>query len=122
MQSDKETIPLLPIGRRGKAIYIVLSHDPSVSDLRIVMLVEQRADDVVDELVLAVEHVQREGRHEADETDDNELLYELEYEFPELCTVFCENDDIAFNGLMPKIRFERNGTLGQGMNLSLIHI
>lgn len=84
MQSDEETIPLLPIGRRGKAIYIVLSHDPSVSDLRIVMLVEQRADDVVDELVLAVEHVQREGRHEADETDDNELLYELEYEFPEL--------------------------------------
>ena len=33
---------------------------------------------------------------------------------PELCAVFCENDDIAFSGLMPKIRFERTGTLGQG--------
>lgn len=33
---------------------------------------------------------------------------------PELCTVFCENDDISFNGLMPKIRFERSTTLGQG--------
>ena len=31
---------------------------------------------------------------------------------PELCMVFCENDDIAFSGLMPKIRFERTGTLG----------
>ena len=45
-----------------------------------------------------------------------------EYEFPELCTVFCENDDIAFNGLMPKIRFERNGTLGQGMNKCDFHL
>ena len=33
---------------------------------------------------------------------------------PELCRVFCENDDIAFSGLMPKIRFERSGTLGRG--------
>ena len=33
---------------------------------------------------------------------------------PELCTVFCENDDIAFSGLFPKIRFERGGTIGQG--------
>ena len=33
---------------------------------------------------------------------------------PELCCVFCANDDIAFTGLMPKIRFERSGTLGRG--------
>lgn len=33
---------------------------------------------------------------------------------PELCPVFCANDDVAFTGLMPKIRFERNGTLGRG--------
>lgn len=33
---------------------------------------------------------------------------------PELCKVFCANDDIAFSGLLPKIRFARNGTLGTG--------
>ena len=26
---------------------------------------------------------------------------------PKLCRVYCENDNIAFSGLMPKIRFER---------------
>lgn len=45
-----------------------------------------------------------------------------EYGYPELCTVFCENDDIAFNGLMPKIRFERNGTLGKGMDKCDFHL
>lgn len=33
---------------------------------------------------------------------------------PELCTVYCENDITAFSGLLPKIRFERSGTLGEG--------
>lgn len=33
---------------------------------------------------------------------------------PELCCVYCENDDISFSGLLPKIRFERTGTLGNG--------
>ena len=33
---------------------------------------------------------------------------------PELCQVYCENDNIAFSGLMPKIRFERAGTIGEG--------
>ena len=33
---------------------------------------------------------------------------------PELCCVFCANDDLSFCGLMPKIRFERSGTLGRG--------
>ena len=40
---------------------------------------------------------------------------------PELCAVFCENDDIAFSGLMPKIRFERNGTLGKGSDRCDFH-
>ncbi len=38
----------------------------------------------------------------------------VEHGCPELCTVFCENDNIAFSGLLPKIRFERGGTIGQG--------
>lgn len=33
---------------------------------------------------------------------------------PELCCVYCENDLISFSGLLPKIRFDRNGTLGDG--------
>lgn len=33
---------------------------------------------------------------------------------PELCSVYCKNDDISFSGLMPKIRFARSGTLGTG--------
>lgn len=33
---------------------------------------------------------------------------------PELCRIFCENDEISFSGLLPKIRFERTGTLGAG--------
>lgn len=36
------------------------------------------------------------------------------YDCPELCCIFCENDDISFSGLLPKIRFERSGTLGTG--------
>jgi len=44
-----------------------------------------------------------------------------EMDCPELCAVFCENDDIAFSGLMPKIRFERQGTLGKGADLCDFH-
>lgn len=40
---------------------------------------------------------------------------------PELCSVFCENDDIAFSGLMPRIRFERTGTLGKGADCCDFH-
>ena len=43
------------------------------------------------------------------------------YECPELCTVYCENDNIAFSGLLPKIRFERNGTLGSGAECCDFH-
>lgn len=44
------------------------------------------------------------------------IYWELtnQYECPELCCVYCENDNISFSGLMPKIRFQRNGTLGDG--------
>ena len=33
---------------------------------------------------------------------------------PELCQVYCENDDISFSGLLPRIQFRRSGTLGEG--------
>ena len=33
---------------------------------------------------------------------------------PELCTVFCKNDTTSFEGLAPKIRFERQSTLAEG--------
>ncbi len=40
---------------------------------------------------------------------------------PELCAVYCENDDIAFSGLLPKIKFERSGTLGGGAKVCDFH-
>lgn len=40
---------------------------------------------------------------------------------PELCRVYCENDNIAFSGLMPKIRFERVGTIGEGAECCDFH-
>lgn len=40
---------------------------------------------------------------------------------PELCCVYCENDEIAFSGLLPKIRFERAGTLGGGADCCDFH-
>lgn len=44
------------------------------------------------------------------------------YGCEELCTVFCENDNITFKGLMPKIRFERTKTLGQGQDMCDFHL
>ena len=43
------------------------------------------------------------------------------YDCPELCCVYCENDDISFSGLLPKIRFERTGTLGNGSQYCDFH-
>ena len=43
------------------------------------------------------------------------------YHCPELCTVYCENDQISFSGLLPKIRFERSGTLGEGASCCDFH-
>lgn len=40
---------------------------------------------------------------------------------PELCCVYCENDDITFAGLMPKIRFKRSGTIGKGFERCDFH-
>lgn len=40
---------------------------------------------------------------------------------PKLCSVYCENDDIAFSGLLPKIRFERASTLGKGAECCDFH-
>lgn len=51
------------------------------------------------------------------------LYWELSnaYGCPELCSVYCENDDISFSGLLPKIRFERTGTLGSGSSCCDFH-
>lgn len=43
------------------------------------------------------------------------------YGHPELCTVFCKNDTTSFSGLLPKIRFERSGTIGEGKKLCDFH-
>lgn len=43
------------------------------------------------------------------------------YGCPELCTVFCRNDDTAFEGYLPKIRFERSGTIGEGRDRCDFH-
>lgn len=40
---------------------------------------------------------------------------------PELCCVYCEKDEISFSGLMPGIRFERSGTLGNGADCCDFH-
>ena len=63
--------------------------------------------------------------------DGNEIHFNLhsciyndlcsKYGCPELCTVYCENDEIAFSGLLPKIRFERSGTLGNGAECCDFH-
>lgn len=43
------------------------------------------------------------------------------YGHPELCTVFCKNDTTAFSGLLPKIKFKRNGTIGDGHKMCDFH-
>ncbi|HJB25346.1 MAG TPA: L-2-amino-thiazoline-4-carboxylic acid hydrolase [Firmicutes bacterium] len=43
------------------------------------------------------------------------------YGCPELCCVYCENDDISFSGLLPKIKFKRTGTLGSGSSCCDFH-
>ena len=41
------------------------------------MLVEQGADDIVDQLVLPVEHIQGKGGHEGHKADNKQLSQEL---------------------------------------------
>ncbi len=43
------------------------------------------------------------------------------YHCPEVCTVFCANDDTAFSGYHPKIIFERSSTLAKGQSLCDFH-
>jgi hypothetical protein len=54
------------------------SDDPSVADLRVVMLVEQRTHDVIYELVLTVGDVEAKGDDEEDERGNKELADYLE--------------------------------------------
>ena len=43
------------------------------------------------------------------------------YSCPELCTLFCQSDIIAFSGYEPKIKFKRKGTLARGANYCDFH-
>lgn len=43
------------------------------------------------------------------------------YGHPELCTVFCKNDTTSFSGFLPKIKFKRNGTIGEGAKMCDFH-
>ena len=43
------------------------------------------------------------------------------YDCPELCTVYCENDNISFSGLLPRIHFRRSGTLAAGAEFCDFH-
>jgi hypothetical protein len=44
-----------------------------------------------------------------------------QYGHPELCAVFCANDTTAFGGYLPKVKFERNGTIAEGNKLCDFH-
>ena len=44
-----------------------------------------------------------------------------QFECPELCAVFCQNDIITFAGYEPKIRFARNGTMAEGASCCDFH-
>lgn len=43
------------------------------------------------------------------------------YGHPELCTVFCKNDTTSFRGYLPKIVFQRSGTIGEGKQMCDFH-
>lgn len=43
------------------------------------------------------------------------------YGHPELCTVFCKNDTTSFSGYLPKIHFQRKGTIGEGSKMCDFH-
>jgi len=45
----------------------------------------------------------------------------LQYGCPELCTVFCKNDETIFSGYVPKIYFSRNGTIAKGASYCDFH-
>ena len=43
------------------------------------------------------------------------------YGHPELCPVFCANDTTSFSGYLPKIKFERSGTIAEGKEMCDFH-
>lgn len=43
------------------------------------------------------------------------------YDCPELCALFCNNDEINFTNVSPKMRFERRGALGYGNDMCDFH-
>ena len=65
-----------PFGRR--ACFFCSLYYPSVPLLIIVVLVEERADDVVDELVFEVKEVYAEGHEEGDEAEQGQLASYLQ--------------------------------------------
>lgn len=44
-----------------------------------------------------------------------------QYGCPELCTVFCANDDTTLAGFGPKVIFERSGTIARGQKVCDFH-
>ena len=62
----------------GRMMLPERTDDPSVADLRVIMLVEQRTHDVIYELVLTVGNVEAKGDDEEDECDNKELADYLE--------------------------------------------
>ncbi|QOR35202.1 L-2-amino-thiazoline-4-carboxylic acid hydrolase [Clostridium sp. 'deep sea'] len=44
-----------------------------------------------------------------------------QYNCPELCALFCKNDEISFTDVSTKMRFERKGALGYGDDMCDFH-
>ena len=44
-----------------------------------------------------------------------------QYDCPELCAIFCKNDEINFTNVSSKMRFERKGALGYGDDMCDFH-
>ena len=59
----------------------VRSYDSLVSDLGVVVLVEEGTDDVVDQLVFAVGDVEGESRGKEDQRNERDLAEQLQQEF-----------------------------------------
>jgi hypothetical protein len=44
-----------------------------------------------------------------------------QYNCPEMCPLFCANDDVTFSGYAPAIVFERSGTIARGQEVCDFH-
>lgn len=58
-----------------------LLYNSSVSDLSIVVLVEERSDDIVNKLVFGVGHIHGKGDNKADKNDKNNFAENFERDF-----------------------------------------